>query len=168
MIDLHRAFHADSSYSYQYGARAGYLDHALCNNTLYKQVTGMCGFHINSDEDDRYTYDGKWSDNTMFRCSDHDPIVVGLKLDSTVTYEPTPTLNNAEVLAGETDKLIISNAYKDSERSFYAIYSVSGLLIERKEIVSEYQQIELPSSPGVYVVYIYADGEVHQRKLIVR
>ena len=168
MIDLHRAFHADSSYSYQYSARAGYLDHALCNNTLYRQVTGMCGFHINSDEDDRYTYDGAWSDNTMFRCSDHDPVIVGLKLDSTLTYEPAPTLNNAEILAGETDKLIISNAYKDGGQSFYAIYSVNGLLLEQKEIVSEYQKIELPTAPGVYIVYIYADGKVHQRKMIVR
>ena len=168
MIDLHRAFHADSSYSYQYSARAGYLDHALCNNTLYRQVTGMCGFHINSDEDDRYTYDGAWSDNTMFRCSDHDPVIVALKLDSTLTYEPAPTLNNAEILAGETDKLIISNAYKDGGQSFYAIYSVNGLLLEQKEIVSEYQKIELPTAPGVYIVYIYADGKVHQRKMIVR
>jgi len=168
MIDLHRAFHADSSYSYQFGSRAGYLDHALCNNTLYSQVTGMCGFHINSDEDDRYTYNGSWSDNTMFRSSDHDPVVVGLRLDSTLTYDPAPTLNNAEVLAGESDKLIISNAYKDGQRSFYSIHAVNGLMIEQKEITSEYQQIELPAAPGIYIVYIYAEGKVHQRKMVVR
>ena len=58
MIDLHRAFHADSSYSYAYYDRsvglsqAGYLDHALCNSTLYPQVTGMVAYHINSDEKD--------------------------------------------------------------------------------------------------------------------
>ena len=168
MIDLHRAFHADSSYSYQFGARAGYLDHALCNSTLYKQVTGMAGFHINSDENDNYTYDGSWSDETMFRSSDHDPVLVGLSLDSTLTYEPTPTLNNAEVMAGESDKLIISNAFKDNQPSYYAIHTVSGLLVERREITSGYQQIELPAAPGIYIVYIYADGKVYQRKMIVR
>ena len=168
MLDLHRAFHADTSYSYQYGTRAGYLDHAICNGSLFKQVTGMCGFHINSDENDNFTYGGKWSDNTMFRCSDHDPVLVGLKLDSTLTYDPTPTLNNAEVLSGETNQLIISNAFKADQRSFYTIHSISGLLIDNKEIKSEYQRIELPATPGIYIVNIFADGKVFQRKMIVR
>ena len=128
----------------------------------------MCGFHINSDENDNFTYGGKWSDNTMFRCSDHDPVLVGLKLDSTLTYDPTPTLNNAEVLAGETNQLIISNAFKADQRSFYTIHSISGLLIEQKEILSEYQRIELPATPGIYIVNIFADGKVFQRKMIVR
>ena len=69
MIDLHRAFHADSSYSYTYHGTAGYLDHALCNTSLYPQVTGMVAYHINSDENDKYTYD-KSNDETMFRCSE--------------------------------------------------------------------------------------------------
>ena len=37
MIDLHRAFHADSSYSYMFGGMASYIDHALCNKTMYWQ-----------------------------------------------------------------------------------------------------------------------------------
>ena len=65
-IDLHRAFHADSSYSYMFGGLASYIDHAICNNTMYLQVTGMAAYHINSDEDDRYNYQ-KSSDQTMFR-----------------------------------------------------------------------------------------------------
>lgn len=79
--DLHRYFHADSSYSYTFHNEAGYLDHAIASPTMLQQVTGMTPFHINSDEDDRYTYD-KSNDQTMFRCSDHDPIIVGLKLRS--------------------------------------------------------------------------------------
>lgn len=77
--DLHRHFHADSSYSYTFRSEAGYLDHAIASSSMLTQVTGMTPFHINSDEDDRYTYD-KSNDQTMFRCSDHDPIIVGLKL----------------------------------------------------------------------------------------
>lgn len=167
MVDLHRAFHADTSYSYQFGGLAGYLDHALCNGTLYKQVMGATGFHINSDERDYYTYD-KSGDNSMFRSSDHDPVLVGLKLDSTVTYDPTPTLNNVEVMAGESKELIISNAYKDSQKSFYAIVSVSGVTIEHKEITSPYQEINLPNAAGLYLIFIYADGKVYQKKFIVR
>ena len=52
MIDLHRTFHADSSYTYVYRGYAGYLDHALCNPTMLPQITGMVAYHINSDESD--------------------------------------------------------------------------------------------------------------------
>jgi len=167
MIDLHRAFHADTSYSYQFSSLAGYLDHAISNGTLYPQVTGVSGFHINSDEMDDFTYD-KSNDNTMFRCSDHDPVLVGLKLDSTLVFDPSPTINTYDVFTGEADQLIISNAYKDDQRSFYAIYDISGVLIERKEITGYAHEVELPKAPGTYIVYIYSDGNVYQRRLIVR
>lgn len=167
MIDLHRAFQADSSYSYQFGGLAGYLDHAISNGTLYPQVRGAAAFHINSDELDKYTYD-KSNDQTMFRCSDHDPVLVGLKLDSTLVYDPSPTMNTYDVLVGDADNLIINNAYVDGQRSFYAIYDISGMLIERKEITGFAHEVELPQAPGMYVVYIYSDGQAYQRRLIVR
>ena len=167
MLDLHRAFHADSSYSYMYGGLASYIDHAICTETIYKQITGMAAYTINSDESDDYTYD-KSSDNTMFRSSDHDPVLVGLKLDSTQVYDPSPQINSAEVFFGANDKLIINNAHNADTRSFYAIYSINGLLIDRKEIESAYYEVSLPTAPGTYIVYIYYDGEVFQRRLIVR
>ena len=84
--DLHRAFHADSSYSYTFSGQAGYLDHAIASASLLGQVTGMAAYTINSDENDKWTYD-KSSDRTMFRCSDHDPVLVGLRLDSTAVVD---------------------------------------------------------------------------------
>ena len=166
-IDLHRAFHADSSYSYMFGGMASYIDHAISNGTMYRQITGMAGYHINSDEDDYYTYD-KSSDRTMFRCSDHDPVLVGIRLDSTLVYDPTPQINSEEILSGNTHTLLIQNAYKESQKSFYAIYSVNGWLVEGKEITSPFFEIELPEQQGVYIVYIYYNGEAYQRKMIVR
>ena len=166
MLDLHRAFHADSSYSYQFGGLAGYLDHALSNGSLYPQVTGVSGFHINSDENDRYTYD-KSDDYTMFRCSDHDPVIVGLRLDGTKVYDPSPAINSAEIISGEAGVMTITNAISETP-SYYAIYDMSGVLIEQKEIVSTMQEVELPGKAGVYIVYIYFDGQVYQRKMIVR
>ena len=168
MIDLHRAFHADSSYSYMFGGLASYIDHALCNETMYGQITGMSAYHINSDEDDRYTYDGKWSDNTMFRCSDHDPVLVGLKLDSTLVYDPSPRINSADIQSGEGGLLVIRNAHKEGQKSFYAIYNISGLLLDRQEIMSAYYEVELPQQTGVYIVYVYFDGQAKQMKMIVR
>ncbi len=167
MIDLHRAFHSDSSYSYMYEKMASYIDHAISNGTMYRQVTGMAAYHINSDEDDRYNYQ-RSSDETMFRCSDHDPVLVGLKLDSTLVYDPTPQINTCEILSGESKKMIIQNAYTDGQQSFYAIYTINGWLVEQKNITSPLYEVELPNPAGVYIVTVYYNGQIYRRKMIVR
>ena len=167
MIDLHRAFHGDSSYSYMFGGKASYIDHAISNGTMYRQITGMSGFHINSDEDDQYNYQ-RSSDETMFRCSDHDPVLVGLKLDSTLVYDPTPQINTCEILSGDSRKMIIQNAYTDGQQSFYAIYTINGWLVEQKKITSPLYEVELPNPAGVYIVTVYYNGQIYRRKMIVR
>ncbi|MBR4705723.1 MAG: T9SS type A sorting domain-containing protein [Paludibacteraceae bacterium] len=168
MIDLHRAFHADSSYSYSFSDKlynyqqlAGYLDHALCNTTLRPQITGMTAFHINSDEKSN-------NDQTMFRGSDHDPVVVGLKLNGSLEYNDEPKLNTEDIISGNARQLIIRDAVKDGQRSFYAIYNIEGHLIDRQEITHESQNADLPSAPGIYIVYVYYNGNVYPYKMIVR
>ena len=167
MIDLHRAFHADSSYSYMFGGMASYIDHAISNGTMYRQVTGMSGFHINSDEDDKYNYQ-RSADETMFRCSDHDPVLVGLKLDSTLVYDPTPQINSGDIFFGENKRLVIQNAFIEGKQSFYAIHTINGWLVERNKITSPLYEVELPDPAGVYIVTVYYDGQIYQRKMIVR
>lgn len=167
MIDLHRAFHADSSYSYMFGGMASYIDHAISNGTMYRQVTGMSGFHINSDEDDKYNYQ-RSDDETMFRCSDHDPVLVGLKLDSTLVYDPTPQINSGDIFFGENKRLVIQNAFTEGKQSFYAIHTINGWLVELNSITSPLYEVELPNPTGVYIVTVYYDGQIYQRKMIVR
>lgn len=169
MIDLHREFHADSSYSYSYSDKqynyqqlAGYLDHALCNTTMRPQITGMAAFHINSDERSN-------SDATMFRGSDHDPVVVGLKLDGSLVYDPKPRINTEDILFGESKQLIIRNALKDGQSSFYGIYDISGHpIVSATRIESSAQAVDLPTAPGIYILYVYYDGNVYPYKMIVR
>ena len=157
MIDLHRAFHADSSYSYVYRGQTGYLDHALCNSTLYPQVTGMVAYHINSDESDQYTYDNS-NDTTMFRCSDHDPVIVGLRLES----RPPVSINSYDVYYYKSP-LVISNA-KDG---YYAIYRLDGSVVKKSNIESNEEYI-YGLAQGLYIVNIYGQGKCLQTKLIVR
>jgi predicted extracellular nuclease len=166
LIDLHRAFHADSSYSYMFGGLASYIDHAITNETMYRQVTGMAGYHINSDEDDRYNYQ-KSSDQSMFRCSDHDPVLVGLKLDSTLVYDPSPSINSEEILEHNQHTMTIRNAYITESPSYYAIYTMHGNQVEMQAITSSFQEVQLPLTSGMYVLYIYFNGQVYQRKFIV-
>ncbi len=173
-IDLHRAFHADTSYSYTFHGQAGYLDHAICNSTLRPQITGMAAYHINSDESDNYTYD-KSNDQTMFRSSDHDPVLVGLKLDKTQTETTTdPIVNNFTVVEQDGKEVVvfnefitIYNAWDSKENSFYALYTPQGVLIEQGQIDTTPYIVNMPSAQGVYILYVYAQGKVWQKKILV-
>ena len=160
MIDLHRAFHADSSYSYVYRGQLGYLDHALCNSTLYPQVTGMIAYHINSDESDNYTYD-KSSDNSMFRCSDHDPIIVGLKLDSTATAIPEITIPEIHIYYHNSRPYI-----RNAEKGYYIVYRLDGQVVAQSSIESNEQMID-DLQQGLYIINVYGKGTCLQSKVII-
>lgn len=163
MTDLHRYFHADSSYSYTYHGQAGYLDHALCNSSLLPQITGMAAYHVNSDESDNYTYD-KSSDQTMFRYSDHDPILVGLSLGASFsTRELVPTLSDVSVHM--TDGRL---TVKHAEGGQLLLACPDGrfllsLTINEDEFVLPEQ---LPA--GLYILNIYAHGGILRQKYLVK
>jgi hypothetical protein len=97
--DLVESFEGDDAYSFLFDGQLGYLDHALANESLSAQVTGVTTWHINADEVPLFDYnDGiatvgeasferKSSVLELYapdalRSSDHDPLVVGLDLDS--------------------------------------------------------------------------------------
>ena len=189
MIDLHRAFHADSSYSYMFGGKASYIDHAICSETLYRQITGMAVYHINSDEDKSYKYNTS-SDYTMFRCSDHDPVLVGLKLDSTLSQTIEP------IVYGEnySDSISLYNLYdlnNPDSKSYFAIYNIDGIpvcpLTEIRytpEILAQKDKIYtlsldnpnlpnvlkqfMPLPAGMYIFHLYFKGAVIVKKVIIR
>lgn len=160
LTDLHRYMHADTSYSYTYHGEAGYLDHALCSGSMLSQITGMTVFHINSDEQDDYTYDSS-SDTTMFRCSDHDPVIVGLNLNN---ISSDLYINTADVLYDDTD-LIIHNAAGGHVK----IYDINGHLRADEMIPSATFTLDTRNYPaGLYIVHIYYDGHITKHKLLVR
>lgn len=158
MIDLHRAFHADSSYSYVFHGQAGYLDHALCNATLYPHVTGMVAYHINSDESDSYTYD-KSSDQTMFRCSDHDPVLVGLRLDTTYTVAPGVVVQDVTIGIQNFIPYIYN-----AEGGYYIAYRIDGIKVKEQAIYSNQEEIN-GLNPGIYILNIYGHGKCHKMKI---
>ncbi|MBR1808920.1 MAG: endonuclease/exonuclease/phosphatase family protein [Paludibacteraceae bacterium] len=157
MTDLHRYFHADSSYSYTFHGRAGYLDHALANESMLSQVTGMTAYHINSDEDDRYTYNGSDSDLTMFRCSDHDPVIVGLRLGDKASPAATSEI---ELIEGE---LFI----KDAQDGYYRIFNSIGTLIYEGKITNSMFSVPYQLH-DLNIINVYTNGEVKQHKIVVR
>ena len=158
MIDLHRTFHADSSYSYVYQGTLGYLDHALCNSTLYPQVTGMTPYHINAPEKDTYTYDGSSNDGTMFRCSDHDPILIGLRLGKDTTTDIT-----SPTYAFYYNHAI--RAIENAQGGSYTIYNIDGTIVTQEHITSATHP--LPSlAQGIYILTIQHNNQRQSLKLI--
>ncbi|MEO5875354.1 MAG: ExeM/NucH family extracellular endonuclease, partial [Streptosporangiaceae bacterium] len=70
-------------YSYVFDGMSGELDHVMAGAAL--KVTGLSIWHINADESPALDYNQEFNPPYLyqpdeFRSSDHDPVVVGLKL----------------------------------------------------------------------------------------
>ena len=78
---------AGKGYSYVFSGQSGYLDHALANASLARQVRGAVEWHINADEprvlDYNVEFKTPWQQDSLYnaepyRASDHDPVVIGI------------------------------------------------------------------------------------------
>ncbi len=75
----------EQPYSYVYQGQAGCLDHALATPELATMVTSAKVWHINADEPRFLDYNVEYNPPNLFRpdpfrSSDHDPILIGLRL----------------------------------------------------------------------------------------
>jgi hypothetical protein len=94
--DLVYQFQGENAYSYVFDGQLGYLDHALSNQALATEITGVTVWHINADEPDLIDYDMSYKKDAQdaiyapdaYRSSDHDPVIAGLD----VCDEIPPTL----------------------------------------------------------------------------
>ena len=88
--DLVFQFLGEDAYSYVFDGQIGYLDHGLANTSLTPQVSGTTIWHINADEPDLIDYDTSFKQPAQdaiyapdeYRSSDHDPVIIGLDLDT--------------------------------------------------------------------------------------
>lgn len=90
-VNLARAFGGPGSYSYGFDGQWGSLDHALASASLRPQVEGAADFHINADEPTALDFNAEFKSPALrtllyapdpFRSSDHDPVLVGLRLQA--------------------------------------------------------------------------------------
>ncbi len=91
-------------YSYVYGGKVGYLDHAFANSTMAKQVTKALPYHLNADTD--YGYEFKYGNQSMYRYSDHDPLLIGLKLGQSAPG-PEEGLDDVQAVTPQVVKVMI-------------------------------------------------------------
>ncbi|KUE78449.1 nuclease [Aeromonas schubertii] len=86
LVDLNVKFNKEKAISYSYDGELGTLDYALGNPALVSKVAGVADWHINSFESNQFEYAAKFTDalaksDNPFSASDHDPIIVDLKLE---------------------------------------------------------------------------------------
>jgi len=101
--------------SYIFDGQRGYLDHALANNSLTAQVTGVSEWPINADEPSVFDYNDGVTDTSSstdivnpaglysispFRSSDHDPVLIGLQLQTDSDPENNDTNNDSTSNSG--------------------------------------------------------------------
>ena len=91
-------------YSYVFNSEAGALDHALANASMAAQVSGVAVWHSNADEAPVLDYNTEFKTDdryapSAYRASDHDPVVVGLRLNADAPVS-APTLDATLPTAG--------------------------------------------------------------------
>lgn len=108
-------------YSYVFDGAYGALDHALASSSLNRQVTGVTEWHVNADEADAIDYNLDFGRSASYfdgrspaRESDHDPVLVGLRLDQTAPtlVGATPADNGTNVARGADIVLRFSEAVR--------------------------------------------------------
>jgi predicted extracellular nuclease len=115
--NLIESFLGAEAYSYVFDGQWGYLDHALGSASIVSQVTGVGDYHINADEPSVLDYNTDFKTPNLqnilyapdqFRISDHDPVVVGLKLNGAPTVNAGGPYN-----VSEGDSVAVSAAGSD-------------------------------------------------------
>lgn len=77
MTDLLQTY-APDDYTYVYRCQTGSIDHAFATPSLAAQITGAAPFHLNADVYAGLGYESGNED--IYRYSDHDPVLIGLRL----------------------------------------------------------------------------------------
>jgi predicted extracellular nuclease len=147
-------FEGDNAYSYVYGGQVGCLDHALANFSMAQQVVSASVFHINADEPSMFEYSKSTWQNNMYRCSDHDAVVVALNLGIYSDYVDSilnPKENELKIISDENFVTILN-----AEKNWLTITDVSGKQVLHKFIKEDEVQIpknQLGIDNGVYIFF---------------
>lgn len=86
-VNLDERLPLEERYTYVFAGESGTLDYAFASPSLDAQVRGFTNWHINSDEARLLDYNLEYNPADIFRpyafrASDHDPVIIGLELNS--------------------------------------------------------------------------------------
>lgn len=111
--DLINKFGGADAYSYVFDGQAGYLDHGLASSALVGQVLYAADWHINADEPIRLDYNTEFKSaaqianfyaSDAYRSSDHDPLLVSLKLIIDLDGDGDVDSNDIKIVAAALNR----------------------------------------------------------------
>lgn len=123
--DLIAQYAGASAYSYVFDGQAGYLDHALSSASLTPQTTGAAEWHINADEPIALDYNTNFKSAAQvtsfysadaYRSSDHDPLVVSLKLVLDLDGDGDVDNNDINIVLAARNTTAAANDPRDINR----------------------------------------------------
>ena len=96
------------NYSYVFDAQSGSLDHAFVTGSFIANITGADKWHINADEPILKDYNQEFNPAYVykadaFRSSDHDPVLIGLRIWSC----PTDVNSDGQTNVGDLSSLLL-------------------------------------------------------------
>ncbi len=88
-VDLLKLYVGSEAYTFQFKGQSEALDNGFASPSLLDQVTGTAEWHISTDEPRVFDYNLEFGRDpalfdmdSPFRASDHDPVIIGMSLDS--------------------------------------------------------------------------------------
>ena len=158
-----------NQYSYRYNDVVQYLDYSLASDSLAQYVTGATVWHINADEPSSLSWE-RSSNTDVYHCSDHDPVIVGLRLpnssNAAIEKEIAPTKRALLYPNPAVNEATVFCAYSIKNLS---IISTSGKVLISKKVNDNEVNIDVSGLPnGIYIVKITTeDGSIVVQRLNV-
>jgi predicted extracellular nuclease len=158
---------SETAYSFTFDGQLGTLDYLLVSDELSDKLAGVSVWHINSDEADALDYNldfgrssAYYDGSTSTRNSDHDPVFVGLNMES-AAIDPAQVLEYfvAEVQSGNIQGK--GRTYWQRRFKLFAYY------LNLKKAVSHAQRGYIQSSCRKFsLAQRFADNNKRPRDLI--
>ena len=99
----------------------------------------------------------------MFRCSDHDPVLVGLRLGAAIQPR-IPDASAADMTITVRDGLPVIHY---AAGGYYTVYTLSGCPVVQGNISGPEFTLPEPLASGCYVVSVYVENTVLHKKVYI-
>ncbi len=193
--DLVAQFGGPEAYSYVFDGQLGYLDHALANDSLLGQISGVTAWHINADEVNVFDYNDNIEDSPgeafferesgvlaiyapdPLRSSDHDPVLIGLELDTprSLKLETIDDLSALLPTGDKKDDKSVQKAIDRIEQSLNPAWWIDSATLDSKngkhvfdrerQAVQELQKMSTVQVQSAIDQIVEADRLLAQRQL---
>jgi len=163
----------EGDHSYFYRGTFGSLDHAFGSSEMVNALAQTATWNINSDEPQKFDYSdnnlGRYQPNA-FRCSDHDPVLVGINIGSLPLGVQERTASKGPQLIVNGNGIGVWRMGEGFSGSHFRLYDMHGGLKLQEAAMSNGRTVDLNGlASGVYLWHLIgANGELGSGKIFVR